>query len=140
MSPNQQPVRFVLNNRLSELDRLVENLDLIKNQWQLTDKFIMQLNLVLDELFTNIVSYGYDGKSIDEITFILQMIGNEIQVTICDNAKPFDPTMSEDPHPDTSLDNKEIGGLGIFIARHYTDSIDYRRKDKKNIVILTKKL
>lgn len=140
MSPRQQPVRFVLHNDLSELDRLADMLDVVKNQWRLTDKFIMQFNLVLDELFTNVVNYGFEHESDEQIEFILNLDDDEVQATISDSGRPFDPTKPEDPDPDVPLEEKQVGGLGIFLARQFTDTLDYNREDNKNITTLTKKI
>lgn len=139
MSPRHKPVRFALNNDLCELDRLAQMLDMIKKKWRLTDKLIIQLNLVLDELFTNIVSYGYAEGAKEQITFILDLEDDEVRVTIHDSGKPFDPTIPESPVLDIPLGDKHVGGLGIFLARQYTDTFDYRREGNKNIVTLTKK-
>lgn len=140
MPTDQQPVRFVLHNDLAELERLSEILNQIKHQWLLTDTFIMQLNLVLDELFTNVVSYGYDEESDEQVIFTLNRNDNEVEVVICDNGKPFDPTIPGNPNPDVPLDEKQVGGLGIFLVRQYTDTLAYRRENNKNIVTLTKKI
>lgn len=140
MSDRRQPIRFTLENSLSELERLTEHLDRVKDEWQLKDQFILQLNLALDELFTNIVSYGYDSEPKQLISFTLAYSPDEIEITMCDNGKPFDPTIPDDPDMEVPLDKKEIGGLGIFLARQYTDTLDYRRENDQNIVILTKKI
>ncbi len=139
MTNQQQPIRLTLDSSLSELDRLSEVLDKVKEEWRLTDKFILQLNLVLDELFTNVVSYGYEVESKQQIIFTLTLHHDEIQITMCDSGKPFDPTIPEDPDMEVPLDEKQIGGLGIFLARQYTDKLDYRREENKNRVTLTKK-
>ena len=140
MDDRRQPIRFTLANSLSELERLTEHLELAKKEWRLTDKFILQLNLALDELFTNIVSYGYDSEPEQLITFTLAFHQDEVAITMCDNGKPFDPRIPEDPDMEIPLDEKEIGGLGIFLARRYTDTLDYRRENDQNIVTLTKKV
>ena len=129
-----------MSNSIAELDRLVERLNLIKDQWGLSDKFIMQLNLVLDELFTNIVNYGYNDDSHEDICFVLHRQNDNVHVTISDSGRAFDPTIPEDPPPNVSVEEKEVGGLGIYLVRQYTDSMHYRRENEKNIVTLTKKI
>ncbi len=140
MGDRRQPIRFTLENSLSELEQLTKQLETVKKEWQLTDQFILQLNLALDELFTNIVSYGYDSEPKQLISFTLAHKRDAIEITMCDNGKPFNPTIPDDPDMEVPLDEKEIGGLGIFLARQYTDTLDYRREDDQNIVILTKRI
>lgn len=129
-----------LDNSLTELARLNETLDQFKQDWQLSDKFILQLNLVLEELFTNAVSYGYEDDSKQQIDFEFRIGEGEIEITMRDNGRPFDPTTPEDPELNGPLAEKQIGGLGIFLMRQYSDNIEYRRENEKNIVTLTKKI
>lgn len=135
---SRQPVRFNLANSLTELDRLSAKLEQIGETWGLAPKVILQLNLALDELFTNMVNYGLDKDSHKQMVFTIQLRNGVIEIIMCYEGKPFDPTESSAPDFDVPLKEKEIGGLGIFLVRQYTDSIDYRREKGKNIVTLTK--
>ena len=140
MTDRHQQIRLTLDNSLTELDRLNEMLEQFNTEWLLSDKLLLQLNLVLEELFTNAVCYGYKDDSKQQIDFLFLLSADEIQITMCDNGRPFDPTSPEDPDLDGPLSEKEIGGLGIFLARQYTDTLNYRREENKNIVTLTKKI
>ncbi|MGI9536997.1 MAG: ATP-binding protein [Desulfocapsaceae bacterium] len=140
MTNSHQHTRLTLDNSLTELDRLTETLEQCNKEWRLSDKLVLQLNLVLEELFTNAVCYGYEDDSKQKIDFVFLLRNDEIQITMCDNGRPFDPTTPEDPALDEPLSDKQIGGLGIFLARQYTDTLDYRREENKNIVTLTKKI
>ncbi len=140
MTDRHQQIRLTLDNSLTELVRLNDMLEQFNKDWLLSDKLLLQLNLVLEELFTNAVSYGYEDDSKQQIDFHFLLSADEIQITMCDNGRPFDPTFPEDPDLDGPLSEKEIGGLGIFLARQYTDTLNYRREENKNIVTLTKKI
>lgn len=140
MVENPPQTSFILKNSLTELDRLRGILEQIKNEWQLTDIYILQLNLVLDELFTNIISHGYEHGSKEQVAVTLKNYGDIIEIIIRDSGKPFDPTAAKKPQTGSSLAETPDGGLGIFLARQYTDSIDYKRAENKNILTLTKKI
>ncbi len=140
MPETPQQTSFVLNNSISELDRLHNILEQIKDEWHLSEAFILQLNLVLDELFTNIISYGYENSSEEPVTVTLTNSGDSIEIIICDSGKPFDPTAAKKPKTDCSLAETPNGGLGIFLVHQYTDTIDYKRAEDKNILTLTKKI
>lgn len=140
MTGQHQPITFILENSLSELNRLSEMLDKIGEQWQLPGKALLQLNLVLDELFTNVVSYGFEKESTHQVRFTIQFHADEVQITMCDDGKPFDPTLPANPDFKLPIEDKEIGGLGIFLIRQYTDEVDYKREHEQNIVTLTKKI
>jgi anti-sigma regulatory factor (Ser/Thr protein kinase) len=140
MSGRRQQTRFMLSSSLSELERLHTTLEQLKSDWQLPDTFTLQLNLVLDELFTNVVSYGFDNEPDQSVDFSLIHRGDSVEVTICDHGKPFDPTAADSPDLHVPLDKKQTGGLGIFLARRYVDTLSYRRAEDKNILTLTKKI
>ena len=135
-----QQISFSLHNSLAELDRLHEKLETIGEQWSLPGKTILQINLALDELFTNVVSYGLEGEANQEINFIVSHQKDEICIVVSDGGKQFDPTQAPDPDLELPLDDQPIGGLGIFLMRQYTDKINYKREKGKNIVTLTKKI
>jgi serine/threonine-protein kinase RsbW len=140
MLEKPQQTSFILNNSLSELERLHGMLERIKDEWQLTEKYMLQLNLVLDELFTNIISYGYETSSEEQVAVTLTNCGDIIEIIICDSGKPFDPTSAKKPKTDCSLAETPNGGLGIFLVHQYIDTIHYQRTEDKNILTLTKKI
>jgi len=140
MAAKRQHTRITLKNTLSELDRLHVILLEIQDEWQLSGKFILQLNLVLDELFTNVVSYGYVDNSEEKVCITLLRRDNLMEITMSDSGKPFDPTLAKKPELDRLLAEVPDGGLGIFLVHQYTDTIHYKRADDKNILTLTKKI
>ena len=140
MSPEHQPITFNLTSSITELDRLSEKMSWVGEQWDLSGKTVLQINLALDELFTNVVSYGLEEASGHQITFTLSNHGNEIRIVVTDSGKAFDPTQAPDPILEAPLEDQQVGGLGIFLIRQYTDHIDYKRAGGKNITTLVKKI
>lgn len=140
MNLERQPIIFSLTSSITELDRLNEKMTWVGEQWDLSGKTVLQINLALDELFTNVVSYGLEEASGQQITFTLINHGNEIKIVVTDSGKAFDPTQAPNPDLGTPLEDQQVGGLGIFLIRQYTDHIDYERTGGKNITTLTKKI
>lgn len=138
--PVRKPVCFSLDTSLTELDRLNRELEELGERWDLSPAVILQLNLALDELFTNVVDYGIAPDTSSKVTFTICMSSDKLEITMCDEGKAFDLTVPPDPDLSLPPEDKEIGGLGIFLVRQYTDSIDYRRESGKNIITLTKKI
>ena len=138
MSITKPRISFSLRNSLSELDRLREQLRLAGQRWKLSEKTILQINLVLDELFTNIVSYGFDDTLDHSIVISLEYDGERMQITMTDDGHAFDINQADNPELDISPDQKDVGGLGIFLVRQYVDDISYKREKGKNIIKLTK--
>lgn len=97
------------------------------------------INLSLDELLTNTISYGYEDDGAHTIEIELSKDGNGVTVVLADDARAFDPTAAADPDIDADLDERALGGLGIHIVRAMMDEISYRRVDGRNELTLTKR-
>ena len=132
-------VRFSLANSLKELERLSEHLEIAGNRWSLPPQIILQLNLALDELFTNIVNHSFDSTSQQRVDLTLEYSEGKIIITMIDGGPAFDLTKSADPDLDLPVGKRDIGGLGIFLARRYMDKISYIREKEQNILTMIKK-
>jgi len=85
------------------------------------------MRLVIEEIATNIVKYGYDDANRDIIQLTCSCEGGTLRVTIRDRGRPFDPRAAADPDLSSNDPNqRDLGGLGLFFVREYADSLDYR--------------
>lgn len=105
-------------------------------------KTMVQLQIVLDEIISNIARYAYKGTETGDLTVILEVEGEPpvASVTFIDEGRPYDPLAKEDPDITLSADEREIGGLGIFMVKKTMDSMTYERRDNRNMLTVTKKL
>lgn len=133
-------ITFKLKNRLSELDTLCQNLERFGESIGLSPKFIFETNLALDELFTNIISYGYSDEKVHTITVEISLRNNELLFRIEDDGLPFNPTEVEEPDLGCSIEECKIGGLGIHLAKNLMDEVCYQRCKEKNILTLKKNI
>ena len=103
-------------------------------------KILYKIELSIEEVLVNVASYAYDEPNTGNITIQYQIKESprRIVINITDEGKPFNPL--ERPEPDVTLpsDQREIGGLGIFIVRKTMDEIKYDRKNNKNVLTLKK--
>lgn len=100
-------------------------------------KVINQMNIAVEEMFTNIVKYAYEnkgGKAIVKISFD----SKKLSVELIDNGPEFDPLAKEDPDIDLGVEDRPIGGLGIFMVKKLMDEVTYARVDSTNVVTLVK--
>ncbi len=134
----QKKLSFRLKNDISELDKLGRKLTAFGNGIGLSKKCIFQINLALDELFTNIVSYGFPDNGQQWISIVLSHENSKISVILEDSGMPFDPASAEIPAPETEIEDCKVGGLGLHLVKKIMDKITYKRRDKKNIITLTK--
>lgn len=133
---------IVLHNQLSELNTLATEIERFAEQAQLDMQTQFQLNLVLDELLTNIISYAYDDKVLHSISLRLSYVDHVLQAQLCDDGKAFDPTQIGSPDFETgnTVEERQVGGLGIHFARTFMDTVEYQRRDSHNQLVLSKKL
>ena len=131
-----------------KLAATVENIetvtDFVNEQLEALDcpmKAQMQIDIAIDELFGNIAHYAYNPE-IGSATVRVEVIEDPLSVviTFIDNGIPYDPLKKEDPNTTLSADEREIGGLGIFMVKKMMDKVDYKYENGKNILTIEKSL
>ncbi|MDH3883902.1 MAG: ATP-binding protein [Desulfobacterales bacterium] len=136
----KRKVSFKLKSNLSELDALCQNLEKFGQSMGLSKKCVFETNLALDELFTNIISYGFDDKNEHTISITIALQNDDLVVHIEDDGIPFNPTNAETPDLECSIEECRIGGLGIHLAKNLMDEVCYQRCKDKNILTLKKNI
>lgn len=96
--------------------------------------------LAVEEVTINIVHYAYPDGGAGTIGVDIDLTPSDMTVRISDSGRPFDPLGNPDPAIHASLEEREIGGLGIYLARKVMDRIHYERRDPRNILTLSKQL
>ena len=135
-----QEYKFELKNELSELNALNRHLNTWGGAIGLADNSIARINICLDELFTNIVLYGFDDDGEHIVKFALQGDSNFVVINIEDDAKPFNPLEKVDPDFPENVEEAKIGGLGILIIRKIMDNVTYERSQGKNKLTMKKNI
>ncbi len=100
-----------------------------------------QIDIAIDELYSNIANYGYDGEN----GRVLVLLETEIRpravtISFIDEGRPFNPLEREDPDVSLSARERKIGGLGIFMVKKSMDDVRYEYRDGKNILTIRKTL
>ncbi|MFH1116025.1 MAG: ATP-binding protein [Pseudomonadota bacterium] len=98
------------------------------------DRAVYVVNLVLEEILTNIMKYGFDDRGVHDVEVRLGLDSEEILIEFEDNGREFDPLTSAPPPLDASLPDTEPGGRGIHLVRTMASSVKYRRERNKNIL------
>jgi len=129
-----------VRNSLDELARLAEQVEEFCDAQGIGPGIAYNLNLAFDELITNTISYGYDDQAVHEIIVRLAVANDTVEAEIIDDGRAFDPLSREDPDVDADLDDRQIGGLGIFFVKQFMDEVAYRREGDYNVVALRKGL
>ena len=129
-----------IRNDLTELERLNQLVEEFGAEEKFKAEEEYAIYLCLEELVTNIISYGWPDDN-DEHMIDVRLTSDDemIKVEIQDSAMPFDPTVYGTPDTTLPAEQRKIGGLGIHLVKQTMDSVWYQRLDDRNILILKKK-
>lgn len=102
-------------------------------------KVVMQMELVIEEIFVNVSSYAY-RPDVGNVTICIDFAENPaaVEITFIDSGKPYNPLEKDDPDTTLGIDEREIGGLGIFLVKKNVDDISYEYAAGKNILRIKK--
>ena len=92
------------------------------------------LALIVEELVTNIVKYGYAGADAGPLKLTVTLADGRVVGTLVDAGAPFDPTAMDTPDVEAAMDDRHIGGLGVHLVRTMSEDFSYRRDDGHNVV------
>jgi serine/threonine-protein kinase RsbW len=131
---------ITLRNNLSEIERLASAVMQFGRDNSFSDKDIFDINLALEEVVNNIISYAYKDKNEHQINIHLELEGAELVLKVEDDGIPFNPLEVPEPDINKPLEDRQPGGLGLFFVRNMTYKMEYRRDKDKNIFIMRKKI
>ena len=132
--------RLTLTNDLSQLAQLPLFVDQLREELSLDEEKCFNLNLVLEEAATNVISYAFTDDQVHCFTIDAKTEENLLYLTLTDDGAPFDPT--EVPPVDTTApaEERQIGGLGVFLITQLMAEVKYERKNEQNIFTLITKI
>lgn len=134
-----EEVEIKLNNTLSELERVNEALTEFSRRHALSSNVVHDLHLALEEILTNIISYGYADDRQHEICVRLNARPSAVTAEVEDDGRPFDPLAAPAPDVTRPIDERPVGGLGIHLVRRLMDSLEYKRQSGRNLLIMNRK-
>lgn len=102
-------------------------------------KAVYLVLLALEELVTNCIKYAYDDAAEHTITVELTLDGSELRMTVIDDGRAFDPLQVPAPDLTAQVEDRQAGGLGLFLLRRMADGIAYERRNGTNRLTLTKR-
>jgi len=133
-------ISFKLENKLLELKQLCRRLEAFSKRHRLSPKDSYTINLSIEEHFTNIIQHGHTDDETHWIEITLSMEGDTFMVRMEDDGTPFNPIDMPLPDLRRPFEERKIGGLGVYLVKHFMDTMEYRRCGDKNILILKKKI
>lgn len=129
---------LILHNRREEISMLAPFIEEFVSQTGIPEELVFSFNLALEEAVSNIILYAYPPDEEFTVSLVARMEENEVIFILTDTGKEFDPTAVPEADITLSAEEREIGGLGIFLMEQIMDTIEYQRIGNKNILTLKK--
>lgn len=128
---------ITLSHKITELSNLENHILQLKSTWDIPRKDAIEINLVLDELVTNIIEHqDIDEEGLITINFTLK--GKQLTIEVIDRGPPFDPTSCKAPDTTLPLEERKCGGLGVLLVKKFSNYCSYTRLKKRNIFSVKK--
>ena len=131
---------IIIKNQIAELARVNQFIEEIGEELGLDMEMQMNLNLVMEEMVSNVIFYAYPKGTEASIGLLAKSDGKELTFVLSDGGKEFDPTMQEDVDTDVNPADREIGGMGIYIVKNIMNEVSYQRLQGKNLLTMTKNI
>lgn len=127
-----------IENDLSDIAKVDEMLDEFAEQFGIPPAIAVTFHVIFDDLLNNVISYGFNDGQRHFIDISLESTANSLIVSIADDGMPFNPLDETAPDTTLSIEDRQIGGLGIHLAIKLVDDVRYQRTADKNVLTLTK--
>ena len=132
---------LTLVNQLSEVSKIAGFVEAFGAAAGLGPDVVFNLNLALDEVVTNVIRYAHDDDGREHpIVVRLALERDVLTAEVEDDGRAFNPLEAPAPDLGGSLDERPIGGLGIFLVRSVMTSVEYRREAGRNVLTMKKNL
>ena len=129
-----------MKNQVGELERVAVFIEEICEELGLGMELQMNLNLVMEEMVSNVIFYAYPEGTDAEIGLMAEYDGKELTFVLSDRGREFDPTLKEDADIDVNPIDREIGGMGIWIVKNIMNQVTYQRLEGKNLLTMKKEI
>lgn len=132
---------LIVEAKTDNLDEVTAFIDTELEEHECSMKVQMRIDVAVEELFVNIAHYAYEPETgMAEIRIDFKNDPAAVVITFIDSGVPYDPLAKEDPDVSLSLEERKIGGLGIFMVKKSMDDMKYEYKDGKNVLTIVKNL
>ena len=131
---------LTLRNHVSEIRRLVDEVERFGHQAGLPDDVTFRLTLALDEIVSNVIRHGLDPGSTQVVLVRLAIADGIVTATVIDDGRPFDPRDAPPPNLDVPIEERTPGGLGVHLVKATMDDVIYSREGGQNVLTIRKSI
>lgn len=133
-----ETLTMTIKNDLAEIEVVSQRIDDFVARHQLPAKLAFDLNLAVDELLTNVISYGYEDGLEHTIRVRGVFADRVMTIEIEDDGRPFNPLEMPEPDLTAALMDRKVGGLGVHLVRQLMDQVEYQWQEGKNLLMIKK--
>lgn len=131
--------KITLDATIANIAEVTEFIDARLEEAGCPPKAEIQINIMVDEIFSNIAKYAYaPGTGQATVCIDIKEEPLRAEIAFIDSGSPYDPLSEKDPDITTALDDRPVGGLGILIIKKTMDDVSYENKDGQNILHVLK--
>ena len=131
---------IIIKNQVEELDHVARFIEEIGEELGLDMELQMNLNLVMEEMVSNVIFYAYPEGLDATIELMAESDGKELTFVLSDQGRAFDPTLKEDLDLEKNPAERDLGGMGIFIVKNIMNNVTYQRLEGKNLLTMKKNI
>ena len=128
---------LVVEAATDKLDEVLGFIDSYLEEWECPMKTQTQIDIAVEEIFVNIAHYAY-GDSVGSARIAIARKGDDAQITFTDSGTPYNPLERPDPDVTLSAEERQVGGLGIYIVKKSMDSVSYEYADGHNVLTINR--
>ncbi|MBR1438492.1 MAG: ATP-binding protein [Synergistaceae bacterium] len=122
---------------IQKLDEVLDFIDELLEEWNCPLKTVHQINIAAEEIFVNIAHYAY-GEGTGEAKITVGKSGDMAEIIFTDSGTPYNPLAKPDPDVTLPAEEREIGGLGIYMVKKSMDEVEYQYRDGCNVFTMRK--
>lgn len=132
---------ITVDAKIENVDKVLDFVDAELEKANCNPKTIIEINIAIDEIFSNIANYAYkDNNGTATIEMELNDKTKDVVITFIDSGIPYNPLLKEDPDVKAKLEDRNIGGLGVFMVKKIMDDVVYEYREGKNVFKIRKNI
>ncbi|WP_437883909.1 ATP-binding protein [Pseudomonas sp. LRF_L74] len=132
-------IRLVIPSELGHIEDLNTSLAAVLRRHRIDESVQGDVRLIVEELACNVIEHGHHGNGAgsQELSVHITLEGDLLHLQFSDSGPPFDPLSAAEPDLDADIQERPIGGLGLFLIRQIAECVDYRREGSHNLLQVT---
>ena len=129
-------IEISILNKIRDLSRIPDLVAAFAEEQSLSEELVFGINVVLDEMLSNVIKYAYTDDAIHEINLRMSVAGPLLVLEIEDDGQAFDPCAAAPVDVDAPFEERKVGGLGIHIVRTLCAEVGYTRVNGRNRLVM----